>query len=742
MSSVSVIVPIYNTEKYILDTIKSLKKQTFKDCEFILVNDGSTDNSLKVIENAVQNDSRFIVINTKNHGVSSARNTGVKNSKGEYICFVDSDDILSDSALENLFNLAKNTSSDLVYGRMKRVNGELEWIVDAHKKHNLYTTGEKNIHSNPELFMSIGPAAKMYSRELIEKTLFPKEITFGEDQVVVFSAYVNAKKIMCGDFDVYSYRVRGTGDSLTQSTKKRGMLFLANLLEVAKKNREEIMSNKRWSYSEKQSILSNYYNRLITYEFYPIVKNNLKNHSKKSMMYTNDLLKIIPSDMISKIPAIRYFYLYDILNKFFVIPTIHMNKFQEMLKMIESKQTKKSMLIFNRKYPRASDQREQILINKSKNKFFLMKVKTLMISQKKKIYDLCFNLFKLLPTQKNKVVFVKSSNSKNNFLLLEKKLKENSEKVVIKFLTSPQLIWRNEIKKTYDLATAKIIVADDYYNKLYNVNLKRGTKYIQIWHGLGALKKFGHSALEKGDSMPIEFEKKAHRQYSTAICSSIETVPYFAEAFNMDKNKVLPLGSSKSDIFFSPFAHSVEKEKVLNLYPILKNKKIVLYAPTYRGGPNERKNFKHTIDWDRVIIPKDTIIVIKYHGCVEKVINRPNNKSVIEINNIDIESLMFASDLLITDFSSVIFDYALLKKPVIHHLSDIEEYDSERGFYFEIEEYIFGYKAYTDMEISELLDHNLELDSKRHKIFSDKFLTGCDGTSSDKISNVILNMIN
>lgn len=206
------------------------------------------------------------------------------------------------------------------------------------------------------------------------------------------------------------------------------MLFLANLLEVAKKNREEIMSNKRWSYSEKQSILSNYYNRLITYEFYPIVKNNLKNHSKKSMMYTNDLLKIIPSDMISKIPAIRYFYLYDILNKFFVIPTIHMNKFQEMLKMIESKQTKKSMLIFNRKYPRASDQREQILINKSKNKFFLMKVKTLMISQKKKIYDLCFNLFKLLPTQKNKVVFVKSSNSKNNFLLLEKNSKKTQKK--------------------------------------------------------------------------------------------------------------------------------------------------------------------------------------------------------------------------------------------------------------------------------------------------------------------------
>ncbi len=122
MAKVSVIVPVYNVEKYLEECIESLINQTLTDIEIICINDGSTDNSLKILEELQKKDNRIKIINQKNSGVSSARNNGIENATGEYIGFVDSDDWIDSDYYEKLYNTAKKYNSDIAAGDMYRRN--------------------------------------------------------------------------------------------------------------------------------------------------------------------------------------------------------------------------------------------------------------------------------------------------------------------------------------------------------------------------------------------------------------------------------------------------------------------------------------------------------------------------------------------------------------------------------------------------------------------------------------------
>ena len=105
---ISIIVPVYNVEEYLEECLESIRKQTYQDIEVILVNDGSTDDSQAICEHICQTDKRFRLINQKNQGQSVARNHGVKESIGEYIMFVDSDDVVSLGLLEQLMKYMSN----------------------------------------------------------------------------------------------------------------------------------------------------------------------------------------------------------------------------------------------------------------------------------------------------------------------------------------------------------------------------------------------------------------------------------------------------------------------------------------------------------------------------------------------------------------------------------------------------------------------------------------------------------
>ena len=211
---VSIIVPVYNVEHYLEECLYSIVNQTFEDIEIILINDGSTDNSFRIIKDFAQKDSRIEIISQQNKGVSEARNSGIHVASGEYILFVDSDDVILTNTVETLYNKSIQTDSDLLIG------GVLYYYPDGSKvavskRHEVLNT--LTCVSNEDFFAKhvekINSPFLVYlffcKRELIvEKKIFFKKGIIHEDDLWCTQILLNANCISVIDFNYYSYRQR------------------------------------------------------------------------------------------------------------------------------------------------------------------------------------------------------------------------------------------------------------------------------------------------------------------------------------------------------------------------------------------------------------------------------------------------------------------------------------------------------------------------------------------------------
>lgn len=242
MPKISVIVPVYNVEKYLNRCIDSILNQTFEDFELILVDDGSTDKSLKICDEYKIKDGRIKVIHKKNGGVSSARNTGIDKATGEYITFVDSDDYISNDTLNILLD-SNYQDSDLVISslEMKSYDGK-RTVYDMNEKIYATNTGilEEYISWEFPQICFCGPCAKRYNREIIKKMniKFREDMALGEDTYFNLQYLMNCKKIASTDRITYFY-IRDNAESLfskfQSTTYEQTKIVHEYTLECAKK---------------------------------------------------------------------------------------------------------------------------------------------------------------------------------------------------------------------------------------------------------------------------------------------------------------------------------------------------------------------------------------------------------------------------------------------------------------------------------------------------------------------------
>ncbi len=222
---ISVIVPVYNAEKYLPFCIDSILNQTYKKIEIILVDDGSEDRSLDVCTEYAQKDNRIIVIQNKHQGVVITRKTGVENSKGDYCIFVDSDDWIAENLIETVLLLTDNGDVDIVNYNMKSVDGEkiIEWsytiplgIYEKHSLHKIYKKMMFDFEEGcPGILQSL--CTKLIRRTLLQSSIqsVDKRITMGEDAAVVYKSCLLAEKIAVTNKYLYFYRT--TPDSMCLS---------------------------------------------------------------------------------------------------------------------------------------------------------------------------------------------------------------------------------------------------------------------------------------------------------------------------------------------------------------------------------------------------------------------------------------------------------------------------------------------------------------------------------------------
>lgn len=294
MSKISVIIPCYNVEKYLDKCMQSILSQTLSDIELICINDGSTDDSLKLLNQYAASDSRITVINKKNEGVGIARNCGLKLATGEYVYFVDPDDWLENlEVLAKIYEKAKNENLDmLIFGGYSCRVGKTK-ITTAKGGYSLkYLPGKyldkvfsyKEIKNDIFKFPST-TWTKLYKREFLTKNnILFQTIPVGQDQLPFFHSMITAERIGVLNECLYCYRKNRPNSAMTEKKRKSfSPLYVIDAIEELLINigkideYKEIFINK---YFSKATSWLGKFDKTLKKDYYKEYKQTLE-HLKK-----------------------------------------------------------------------------------------------------------------------------------------------------------------------------------------------------------------------------------------------------------------------------------------------------------------------------------------------------------------------------------------------------------------------------------------------------------------------------
>ena len=298
---VSVVVPVYNVEKYLEKCLDSIVKQTHRNIEIILVDDGSTDKSGSILDRYAQNDRRITVIHKKNEGVSVARNTGIETASGEYVCFADADDYLMPDNVEYLLTLAVDNNADIAMTTDMFTTFHPEQVE---KDNIVVRTSEEATIDILSYNMPIGVYCKIFRREFLgENIRFVPQIYIGEGFNFNTMAFQRANKVVEGHHRIYFYR----RDNPTSATTKFKLEKWQNAIYAIENIHEDLIvhSDKielAWEYA-------NWHTHCDAFDFL-VMAHGQKEYSTfyrkwkkvvKSKAYTAFRVNIIPRERIRAI---------------------------------------------------------------------------------------------------------------------------------------------------------------------------------------------------------------------------------------------------------------------------------------------------------------------------------------------------------------------------------------------------------------------------------------------------------
>ena len=285
---ISIVIPVYNMEKYLRECLESVCNQTFNNIEIIIVNDGSIDNSKIIIEEYLEKDSRIVFIDKENTGLSDSRNIGLKNARGKYILFLDSDDYLNKNCCKTLYNEMEQENIDLL-----RLNYNIIYKDEFIKKNISYKKMGKKIfrlneyikNMNKKNLYNFNVWSYLFKKEIIENNCikFDKELHIGEDDIFTIEYLNYCQKIKVLDKNLYFYRIREGS-----STNTASLLKIRNLILVLEKMKK-VLINTNISYENQEYILQRYC-AIILFFISKLIKKDIKvikNIVKKELIKMN-----------------------------------------------------------------------------------------------------------------------------------------------------------------------------------------------------------------------------------------------------------------------------------------------------------------------------------------------------------------------------------------------------------------------------------------------------------------------
>ena len=288
------------------------------------------------------------------------------------------------------------------------------------------------------------------------------------------------------------------------------------------------------------------------------------------------------------------------------------------------------------------------------------------------------------------------------------------------------------LKSMYHIATSKVCVIDSYCLPISILKHKKNLKVLQIWHALGAIKKFGYQSVGKksGRSNTVASALNMHKNYDLIISGSKEMTKYFAKAFGYQKDKFLNCGLPRIDYLIKN--EKTLKEEIFDVYPKLKEKINILYAPTFRTTKDDA-----TIDLIKNINLDKYNLIIKSH--MNQKMNY-DDKNIFTCDKYSSLDLLTICDYLITDYSAIAIEGAILDKKTYYYVFDYEKYKENNGLNIDL------YKEMPGCVFDKAQDLALNLEKNNYdlqliKKYKNKYITNQKGNSTEIIVDKILNWL-
>ncbi|MGD2276977.1 bifunctional glycosyltransferase/CDP-glycerol:glycerophosphate glycerophosphotransferase [Bacillus wiedmannii] len=800
---ISIIVPMYNVEDYIEQTIHSLLNQTHQNIEIILVDDASTDRTTEISSlYAAKYKNIVLSKQLENKGVSAARNIGLKLAKGDYISFVDSDDILTPDALEIMYQISVKNDGDLIIGHYETFTTTN--LISQNYNNDFSNPPQEYqlfVDKNPELFSHVYSWGKLYKRELIENFFFPEHLPYAEDQPFTIYTYLNAKKIYIVPYTTYYYRAREY--QMTQVSLKEPIIYLRYLLEsfeISKNyfeaNIPDKTNNGFIAYTKK--VIEESMRHIFEGAIY---LHNSETHQEILLMLLNWINSLDDSLLLKSSSFQRTFI--DSGQKYLSqLDTNSAHTYITLVKVIRNKMLNSSLK--NEEEKRMLTAEQNTILDTALMKLDAFLTKNHLITDlnhsicypKVTFLDLPNNSAKMqfqLIQQGQVSLYELSLNKKDTQWVLEKidfrekidypeiHIKNSRPKILLTYRNfsgcNTLALYKSipiQMKDYFDIDfisadinieeyTQKILESDIVVttNMEYRFNKKSFNPnqiVIDLWHGFPLKKMFyeDHSYHNKNSLEPYWSQFNYMTSYSSLYNQLIH------KCMRVNPNSFVITGSPRNDLLFNKNSREI-------LCDILEKKdrgqKFILYMPTFRSTDQNETTHTYSQLFDFKDFSFENLttflkennyeLIVKPHpifGREYKEILKDNAhislfpSERLETKMIDLYEILGAIDILITDYSSIYFDYLLLDKPIIFTPTDLANYSIERGFLLSpYEKWTPGPKVSSQQELlDEIINYSQDNEYFRNmrKVIKNKVHFYKDNNSSERVWNFISNLNN
>lgn len=344
----------------------------------------------------------------------------------------------------------------------------------------------------------------------------------------------------------------------------------------------------------------------------------------------------------------------------------------------------------------------------------------------------------LVPLRSDRILFVSDSSAtySSNLAMLRDELRKRSPGTRIAGVFKPALRSRRRLsdlaRLPYLMAASATIVLDDYFPLIYPIKLRHGTRLVQVWHAAGALKRVGHS--RRGLPGGPTARSRIHHNYTHVIVSAESVRAHYSEAFGVPMERVLPLGMPRSDLLFDREWARATRERVRRGLGVGDSTRLVCFAPTFRGRGQVSAHAVDVVDWEYVSarLGDGWQVAVRWHPFTIPTAPALPGSILNVSTGFEMNELLTAADVLVTDYSSAIFEFAVLRRPIVFYTPDLEEYGAARGFYRPFDDYAIGPIVDDRDGLVEAI-RTADVDEARFERFIDEFCGALDGRSTQRI---------